>query len=156
MPSKKPLPLSGIHILVVDDNEDIRNLMQMALEHYGAFVVLAGSARQGLAELQKVIPDVILADLAMPDEDGFWFIREVRKLTPEGGGMIPTIAFTAYGNEHEHLALAAGFNACLLKPVHLDEVCAVIQKLASEKADGNTSTPGSTPGLASARSSGCG
>ena len=124
--------LSGIHVLVVDDYEDTRDLMKSALEYFGVLVSLASSAREGLWKLQQVTPDVILVDLAMPIEDGYWFMKEVQKLD-QAHGRVRTIALTALGREHKQTALAAGFDHFMEKPVELDQLCNIVEKLTTAK-----------------------
>jgi len=133
-PMKQKLGLlSSIHVLVVDDYEDTRDLMKSALEYFGVLVSLASSAREGLWKFQQVTPDVILVDLGMPVEDGYWFIKEIQKLE-QAHGRVRTIAFTAYGKEeHEQTALAAGFDRFVEKPVDLDDLCNAIKKLTTPK-----------------------
>jgi CheY-like chemotaxis protein len=92
---------------------------------------LASSAREGLWKFQQVTPDVILADLGMPMEDGYWFIKEVRKLDPAPRGRVMIIALTAYGQEHERTALAAGFDHFMEKPVELEQLCNIIENLTT-------------------------
>jgi len=133
MPMKQKVGLlSGIHVLVVDDYEDTRDLMKSALEYFGALVSLASSAREGLWKLQQVTPDVILVDLAMPIEDGYWFMKEVQKVD-QAHGRVRTIALTGLGKEHERTALAAGFDRFMEKPVDLDQLCNAIENLMTSK-----------------------
>jgi len=68
---KRRQELSGIHVVVIDDDDDARTIMKMVLEAHGAFVMVAASARDGLAALGQVAPDVLLVDLTMPIEDGY-------------------------------------------------------------------------------------
>ncbi|HEU5323251.1 MAG TPA: response regulator, partial [Methylomirabilota bacterium] len=76
-----PLPtdaLVGVHVLVVDDDDDARQLVRTVLEYCGALVSTAATARQALHILERVTPDALLSDIAMPGEDGYWLIRELR------------------------------------------------------------------------------
>ena len=68
---KRRQELSGIHVVVLDDDDDARTIMKIVLEAHGAFVMVAASARDGLAGLGQVAPDVLLVDLTMPIEDGY-------------------------------------------------------------------------------------
>jgi len=69
---KRRRELLGIHVVVVDADDDARAIMKMVLEAHGAFVMVAASARDGLAKLAQIAPDVLLVDLIMPTEDGYW------------------------------------------------------------------------------------
>jgi CheY-like chemotaxis protein len=115
----KPLaaPLRGLHILVVDDNRDTRDMLQQLLTYTGALVSTVGDAEAALAFLQTVLADVVISDLSMPQHDGQWMVRSLRAL---GGhhAMIPAIAITAYREtQAESEALGAGFDAYLEKPI---------------------------------------
>src|SRR5436309_5764120 len=82
---KRRQELSGIHVVVLDDDDDARTIMKMVLEAHGAFVMIAASARDGLAALGQVAPDVLLVDLTMPIEDGYWFIDQLKAQARHGG-----------------------------------------------------------------------
>ncbi|MBO0726306.1 MAG: response regulator [Blastocatellia bacterium] len=88
--------LEGVRVLLVDDLAEARELIKFALVNMGAEVRTAASAAEGLSALGEWRADVILSDIAMPGEDGYSFIRKVRKLSKEDGGMIPAAALTAY------------------------------------------------------------
>jgi CheY-like chemotaxis protein len=106
--------LDGQHVLVVDDDESTRDVVAAALEAAHARVHLAASAAEGRLRLAEHTPAVIVADLGMPIEDGFSFIREVRQSNAQH---IPAIALSAYADAaSQEAALAAGFNAFLPKP----------------------------------------
>ena len=85
--------------------------------------------------MQRVRPDVLLSDIAMPQQDGYWLIREVRALPPERGGDMPAIAITAFGHPHDvGRTLTAGFQAHLRKPVDPWELARTIASLAGRRA----------------------
>jgi CheY-like chemotaxis protein len=110
--------LVGVHVLVVDDDDDARDLLVTVLRYAGALVTSAASAWEALGVLQRVTPDVLLTDIAMPGEDGYWLIRELRKLPPAQGGRIPAVALTAHGQSHgPDRTLGAGFELHLRKPI---------------------------------------
>ncbi|MEG4809292.1 PAS domain S-box protein [Microcoleus sp. F8-D3] len=110
--------LSGIKILIVDDETDIRELVAFVLEQQSAEVIAATSAREALLILPHAKPDILLSDIGMPEMDGYMLIRQVRRLTPEEGGDIPAIAVTAYaGDTHQQQVLAAGFQKHISKPI---------------------------------------
>jgi PAS domain S-box-containing protein len=112
------LDLSGIKILIVDDETDIRELVAFVLEQQGAEVIVATCAREALLVLPQAKPDILLSDIGMPEMDGYMLIRQMRTLTPEQGGDIPAIAVTAYaGDTHQQQVLAAGFQKHISKPI---------------------------------------
>jgi len=116
--------LIGVHVLVVDDDRDSRNLLKMVLEYCGALVTVVGSARDALRTLERVIPDVVVTDIAMPTNDGYWLIEQIHAFPSHDGGTVPAIAITAHGEEHgPQRTLAAGFQAHLRKPIDPWELC---------------------------------
>lgn len=119
--------LLGVHILVVDDDEDARHLIRTILEYCGALVTAVASAPAALGTFRSVIPDVLLSDISMPDHDGYWLLQQVRALPAERGGRVPAVALTAHGRAHgPDRTLAAGFQAHLSKPVDAWELCRTI------------------------------
>ncbi|MBW4507642.1 MAG: PAS domain S-box protein [Scytonematopsis contorta HA4267-MV1] len=124
------LDLSGIRILVVDDDPDSREFISFALEMYGAEVTTASSVSEALQTLGELKPDVLVSDIGMPQMDGYEFLRQIRKWTAEQGGLIPAIALTAYAGEFDQRqAVAAGFQMHISKPVEPDALAAAIMKL---------------------------
>ncbi len=110
--------LAGLRVLVVDDERDARDLLTAVLQQHGAEATAAASAREALEAIAQAPPDVLVADIAMPDEDGYLLLEQVRALPPERGGRIPAIAVTAYARaEDTRRALAAGFQVHLAKPL---------------------------------------
>ncbi len=123
--------LTGVHVLIVDDDADARDLFRTALEYCGALITTAASATQALEVLAHVIPDVMVADISMPRYDGYWLIRELRALPPERGGAIPAVAITAHGDTHgPERTLAAGYQVHLRKPLDPWELCHAIATLS--------------------------
>jgi PAS domain S-box-containing protein len=119
-------PLAGTSILVVDDDPDARELFRVALELAGAEVVVRGAAREALDYLRERRVDLLIADIAMPDHDGFELIRHVRAL-PAPLGRLPAIAVTAYSMQRERdEAFAAGFNAHAAKPMEVERLLAAV------------------------------
>lgn len=122
--------LSGISILVVDDEKDTRQLLQQVLNHFGADVTIAGSASEGFSEFTAKKPDILISDIGMPEEDGYSLIRRIRKLSAEQGGKTPAVALTAYARPQDRMhALTSGFQTHVSKPVEPDELAAVIGSL---------------------------
>ncbi|OUL29889.1 hypothetical protein BV372_22625 [Nostoc sp. T09] len=124
------LDLSGVQILLVDDDTDTRDFLSFLLEEYGANVTATASAAEALAALTQSQPDILLSDIGMPEVDGWMLIKQVRMLSPEQGGQIPAIAITAYaGQINAQQALSAGFNKHLAKPVEPTELLEMIINL---------------------------
>jgi signal transduction histidine kinase len=116
-PSKRLL-LRGVRVLLVDDDADFLESLDVVLESRGANVSRAESAQAALAALDAKLPDVIVSDLGMPEEDGYGLIRAVRARPPERGGTIPAIALTAYVADHDReRSLTMGFQVHLGKPM---------------------------------------
>ena len=126
--------LRGVHVLLVEDDDDSRALLQTILQYCGALVTAVDSARAAVSTLERVRPDLVLSDLSMPNEDGYWLIRQIRALPPERGGTMPVVAITALGHPHGvDRTLAAGFQAHLRKPVDPWELARTIAALAGRK-----------------------
>jgi two-component system, chemotaxis family, CheB/CheR fusion protein len=124
--------LAGLQILVIDDQADTLEILQFVLERYGAEVQTANSARAALTTLSENPSryDVLICDIGMPQEDGYWLIQQVRSLSPETGGQIPAIALTAYTSEEERQrALNAGFQMHVAKPIEPVQLAGLITDL---------------------------
>ncbi|PYQ49848.1 MAG: hybrid sensor histidine kinase/response regulator [Acidobacteria bacterium] len=129
-----PTPLHDVTVLVVDDQEDARELMSAVLGRCGARVVAVDSTAAALEALDRVRPDVILSDLEMPGEDGYSLIRKVRERPPEKGGTVPAAALTAYARTEDRLhSLRAGFHRHVPKPVQPDELAEIVASLAGRR-----------------------
>ncbi len=126
------LKLDGVRTLVVDDEPDARELLTTVLTEAGAVVETASSAREGLEALRSSLPDVLVSDLGMPDEDGFSFMRRVRALRVHEGGRTPSLALTAFAQEGDRTkALEAGFTTHVGKPVDPHTLVAAVANLAA-------------------------
>jgi PAS domain S-box-containing protein len=122
--------LSGVRILLVDDQPDVRDFFSFALEQYGANVTTVESASEALEALVQLKPDVLLSDIGMPVMDGYMLLREVRTWSKEQGGQIPAIALTAYAGEIDYnQAIAAGFQKHVRKPADPLELASAIANL---------------------------
>ncbi|MFP2957612.1 ATP-binding protein [Myxococcus sp. 1LA] len=129
-----PPQLAGLRLLVVDDEEDTRELLRSIIETCGGLVTTASSADEALAALHKGTFDVLVSDVGMPHEDGYRFITRVRALPVEQGGAIPAVALTAYTRmEDRTRALLAGFTTHVPKPIEPVELMAVIASMASRR-----------------------
>ncbi|MEP6685526.1 MAG: ATP-binding protein [Verrucomicrobiota bacterium] len=120
--------LRGLHVLVVDDEASVRDLMAITLSKCGASVTVASAVRDALDAMRERKPDVIVSDIAMPEVDGYEFIRMIRGLGSGEGTEIPVIALTAYASlQDQTRALELGFNQHLSKPVDpIDLVRAIV------------------------------
>jgi PAS domain S-box-containing protein len=129
-----PARLHDLTVLVVDDQEDARELMCAVLGRCGAKVVAVASTAAALAALDRCRPDVLLSDLEMPGEDGYSLIRKVRQRSPEQGGDVPAAALTAYARTEDRLSsLRAGFHRHVPKPVQPDELAEIVASLAAQR-----------------------
>lgn len=133
-PKSSSPPLTGLQILVVDDEADARELISTVLEHYGARVTAVASAALALAAVEKLQPAVLVSDLGMPEENGYSLIRKLRNIEAEQGGKIPAIALSAYArSEDRAAAIAAGFQAHLPKPFEPTQLAAVVVNVIQQQ-----------------------
>ncbi len=129
--------LGGKRVLLVDDEKDARELVREILRRSQAEVSAAASVREAMECLAIAIPDVLVCDLAMPEEDGYSFIRTLRQLPPDHGGQTPAIALTAYARDEDRIrALTAGFQIHLTKPVEARQLLDAILHLTKTSDDG--------------------
>ncbi len=122
--------LDGMLILVVDDEEDTRQLLVQSLTFYGATVITAGSAEEAFEAVQDKNPDLMVSDIGMPDEDGYSLIRRIRTLSDNQHRDIPAVALTAFTRAQDRMrALTSGYQNHVAKPVEPDELATVIASL---------------------------
>jgi PAS domain S-box-containing protein len=127
---ERPVQLRGLRVLVVDDEEDARQLVKTILEDCGCIVVLADSVGAAMAAFAQELPDVVVSDIGMPERDGYDLIRYIRALPPERGGDVPATALTAYVRpEDRRRMLNAGYSMHVPKPVEPAELVAVVASL---------------------------
>ena len=130
-----PAMLTGLRLLVVDDDPGARELISGMLEGFGAEVRMAENGHAALTLLLSLRPDVLVADLGMPEMDGYALIKQIRALEPDYGGQTPAVAVTAYASPQDRLrALQAGYQNHVAKPVEADELAIVIASLAGRSA----------------------
>lgn len=130
-----PPELAGLHVLVVDDEADARDLLAVVLKSCGTMVTTASSAADALAAVKSVKPEVLISDIEMPGEDGYSLIARIRALKPEEGGQTPAIALTAHARIEDRLrALSAGYQMHVAKPVEPAELVVVLASLAARSA----------------------
>jgi signal transduction histidine kinase/ActR/RegA family two-component response regulator len=132
--SPSPQSLDGVSVLVVDDDEESLRVVAAHLEGHHAAVLTAASAAQAFEVLQREHVDVLLADIAMPGEDGYSLIRKIRALDPRIAG-IPAAALTAFARtEDRQLALQAGFQLHLTKPIDAQTLVSAVASLGGKAA----------------------
>jgi CheY-like chemotaxis protein len=126
--------IAGLRLLVIDDEPDSRRTIAAILEQYGAIVTAAASAKEGLTLSARQSFDVLLCDIAMPEQDGYSLIRRIRSL-PDEKSHTPAVALTAYGRPSEReIALAEGFDEYLKKPVEPEDLIAMVADVAGRKS----------------------
>lgn len=136
-PAHKSSALSGVRVVVVDDEQDARELVAAALEHAGARVVSVGSAQEAMRAIADAPPALLVSDIGMPGEDGYELIARVRALPPELGGCIPALAVTAFTREEDRVrALLAGYTAHLGKPVDPAELVMLATNVTARPDEG--------------------
>ncbi|MDT7808230.1 MAG: hypothetical protein QOJ70_2043 [Acidobacteriota bacterium] len=124
--------LSGVRVLVVDDEYDTRQLISTVIAQSGAEVTACASADEALETLKRWQPHILMSDIGMPGEDGYSLIRQVRALPAERGGRTPAAALTAYARDEDRgRALAAGYQLHISKPFNAHELIAAVSSLQS-------------------------
>jgi PAS domain S-box-containing protein len=124
-----PNLLTGLRVLVVDDELDAREVVSRALNECGANTTAVGSAREALHVLADFNPDVLVSDIRMPEEDGYTLIRQIRALGSDRGAL-PAVALTGLAHpEDRRRALKAGYQSFVPKPVEVDELAAVVRRV---------------------------
>lgn len=128
--------LSGVRVLLVEDEADAREMFSAVLKKCGADVMAVGNVPEAMSSIHRNKPDVLVADIAMPGEDGYSLIRKVRALPAAEGGELPSAALTACVQfEDRYQALQAGYQVYIPKPVDPVELAAAVKNLAfPEKA----------------------
>jgi len=122
--------LEGIHVLVVDDDAGAREMISAVLNERHARVTAVASAREALQVIRRKRPDVLVSDIAMPIEDGYDLIEQIRALEANNGKLIPAVAMTAYAREEDRRhALASGFQSYLTKPIEPADLIDVVASL---------------------------
>lgn len=117
-------------MLLVEDDDDSRELFAAILTKCGARVTSTDSGQRALDVLQTELPDVLVSDIGMPHMDGYSLIRNVRKPPAQSGGVVPALALTAYARKEDaQRALGAGFQMHLAKPVAPGALAAAVGKL---------------------------
>lgn len=119
MKRKHNKPLKDFDVLVLEDDEDSREVISTLLTHFGATVHIAMNGIEGLAILENVTPQFIISDISMPDMDGWEFAHALK--SDRGLAEIPIIALTAHNlPEHRNRAMAEGFHNFITKPITVE------------------------------------
>jgi signal transduction histidine kinase/ActR/RegA family two-component response regulator len=139
-------PLRGVQLLLVDDDQDALDILSLLLGEAGASVRTATSAAEALALLRWIRPDVLVSDLAMPDEDGYSLIRSLRTVERQSGRRTPAVALTAYVRVQDRArAVEAGFDVFVEKPVDPEELVSVIGGLVDSRVQPRRARPDARP-----------
>jgi hypothetical protein len=126
--------LEGVHVIVVDDEADARDLLRTVLEAQGARVTSFASAEDALAGLKTIRPTVLICDVGMPKMDGYQLIRKFRA-EESWGERIPALALTAFARaEDRKRSLIAGYQAHLVKPFDVGELVLVVADLVGSRS----------------------
>lgn len=133
--SRRPSPLDGVRVLLVDDDAMVRDVIARLLVAFGGTVVAVAGVAEALDALPRMRPHVLVSDIDMPGENGYALIRRMRALPPDLGGQTPAVCLTGRdAEEDEAHALRAGFPHCLTKPVDARRLVTVVADLASMSA----------------------
>ena len=122
-------PLRGVHIVVVEDHDDSRFIVEASLRYCGGLVTAVRSASEALTVVRKVTPDIVLADIAMPFHDGIWLLDQLRARQQATGRYFPVVALTASISR----PMAHAFDEILLKPCPVEKLCEVILRLTADR-----------------------
>jgi signal transduction histidine kinase/CheY-like chemotaxis protein len=132
-PASDVVNLSGVRVLVVDDEADTRALVSRLLQECFADVITADSADAAMAALRQRRPHILISDISMPHKDGYDLIREIRDLPAEEGGKMPAVALTAFArSEDREEAKSAGYQVHMAKPIEPRQLIATVANLAGK------------------------
>jgi CheY-like chemotaxis protein len=121
---------AGKRVLLVEDDEDAREILSMLLEQAGAEVRQADSVAGALEALDGAVPDLVLCDISMPDADGYSFARALRARPAARGGAVVAVALTAHAREEDkRRSIAAGFSGHAVKPIDPSALAALVREL---------------------------
>lgn len=121
---------AGLRVLLVEDDDDAREILGMLLEHAGAEVAQASSVAGALSALDQAVPEVVLCDITMPDGDGYSFARALRARPADKGGQVVAVALTAHAREEDRRrSIEAGFSGHAVKPIDPAALGALVRDL---------------------------
>lgn len=128
--------LVGLRVVVVEDDDDARELVATLLEGAGMKVTTAANVADALASIDAQLPDLLVSDIGLPGASGHDLVRDIRARRPEDGGRIPAVALTAYAQaEDRQRALGAGFDLHVPKPIEPSELLAALAILAASRVN---------------------
>lgn len=128
----RQVELTGVKVLVVEDDADAREFLVLILQRYGAESLAVDSTIRALEELDHWKPDVLVSDIGLPEHDGYELIQRIRSLPAEHGGHTPAAALTAFTSPEDRLrALASGYQMHISKPFEPAMLAAAVASLAS-------------------------
>ena len=123
----------GSHILLVEDNEDSREMLKMLFEQHGLEITAVDSAAAALTAIKQAQPDILISDVGLPGEDGYELIKKIRQLSPAEGGTIPAIALTGYASLQDRVqAFDVGYQEHIAKPVDIDKLIELVNRLIAQ------------------------
>jgi CheY-like chemotaxis protein len=126
--------LDGMHVLLVEDDDDSRKLLGTMLKQHGAEISSAASAKDAFTLFSEKVPDVVVSDIGMPDEDGYELLQRIRALPVEAGGLTPAIALTGYATRKDReRSLSSGYQLHIAKPIEQSELVSAIAGLVKRK-----------------------
>ena len=126
--------LKGISVLLVEDNDDSRDMLKVMFEQHGMETTAVDSAAAALSAIEKIQPDILVSDVGLPGEDGYSLIRKIRLLSPEQGGAVPAVALTGYASLQDRTeALDSGYQEHLSKPVDIEKLIELVKSLVKQK-----------------------
>jgi CheY-like chemotaxis protein len=132
--SGEKVRLDGVHVLLVEDDEDTRRLLGTMLKRQGAEVTSAASVADAFRLFSERRPDVLVSDIGMPDEDGYELIRKIRALSTEESRSVPALAVTGYATRKDReRSLSAGYQQHMAKPIEQDDLIAAIARLLEKR-----------------------
>jgi PAS domain S-box-containing protein len=133
-PEKQAASLQGLKVMIVEDEDDTREMLEHALQSYGASVLVAASAAEALQQIAGKEPDILISDIGLPNMDGYELLSKIRSEMPEGLRDIPAVALTAFANaEYKEKSKLAGYQAHVSKPVAVPDLISVLSKVVKNK-----------------------
>ena len=131
---KETLSFGGLNILVVDDDDDARLLIEVILQKYGANVASANCVADAIQKVRQKRPDILLSDIGMPLQDGYALIKQLREFDSQTSGHTMAAALTAYASEKDYLRVTeAGFDLHIPKPVTPECLLAAVKKMSERQ-----------------------
>ena len=126
--------LEGLKVMIVEDEDDTREMLEQALQSYGASVLVAASAAEALQQIAGEQPDILISDIGLPNMDGYELLSRLRSEMPGTLRDIPAVALTAFATEeHKERSRLAGYQAHISKPIAIPDLISVLSKVVKEK-----------------------